>query len=295
MVSTMAESVDKIIMKRLEAQRIKHGWTIAQMADKLHVSLRTYQTYKEEGCKNLSHNELFKISKELGCSIDYLYGIDEQEERQVADVCQATGLSAEAAKRLMLLNFISKHHAWGKDDDYAYTCRGFLGLVSHIIANIGNERPFKQYLLRASTKAFYKIIDTLPDSDRYRNELNAELDEMLLDEGYGRYLITAALNPVLESYEPQVPPCIYAASRQQTFGQKLNRYAEDKGKRYEEAYHRIKGLPEYELRLVDNKPTSVEVHKKPTAEDWALFKEITGLTEADLLNNKEGESNEKKQ
>ena len=61
--------------KRLREQRIKSNFTQQAMADKLTVSLNTYQKY-EQGERCPSFDCLIHIADILNVSIDYLLGRD---------------------------------------------------------------------------------------------------------------------------------------------------------------------------------------------------------------------------
>lgn len=294
-------TIEQTIMKRLEAQRIKKGIGITDFAKNyIHTDPKNYYNWRHNGC-NLSHDELYNLSLKLGCSIDYLYGIDDQEERQVADVCKVTGLSAEAVKGLQLLNQRSKAHSWGNEEDHAYKSKGVIDLFSYIITHT-RMQPFYYFLQNASAKAFF---NTIPEDERAelieRFDLDYELGPAMQD--YGKFLLTTAINNVLAEYEGQVPACIYAAAKKLTFGQAFNDFAidyaeskkvdDDANLRYCEAYDHIRGIPTFETEKIKGRLQFVE-KREPTAEDWALFKEMTGLTKEKLPGYKEGDTNEKR-
>ena len=299
----MSNTVEKTIIKRLEAKLRKNGKrTNEEVAKALNISEKTLNNYKREACK-FTPGEIYKFSQELGCSLDYLYGIDDQEEREVADVCKETGLSAEAVDRLRQLNQRSKHHSWGRELDHAYECKGLIDLISYIIAH-SNMHPFYYYLRNASAIAFFKIMDIHPEDDikELIEYYGLEYDQTPAMRDYGKYLLTTAINDVLTAYEGQVPACIYAASNKITFGQELSDYAADYAydiedpdtyQGYTNAYDHIRGIPTFETEKVKGKLTEVK-KTIPTAEDWALFKEMTGLTKEDLPGYKEGDNNEKR-
>lgn len=66
--------------QRLRETRMKNGFTQQNMADKLHVSLNTYQKYEQaERCPSL--NCLVSIADIFDVSIDYLLCCDEFVKR----------------------------------------------------------------------------------------------------------------------------------------------------------------------------------------------------------------------
>lgn len=62
--------------KRLRQVRMRMGYTQQVLADKVIVSLRTYQKY-EQGVRYPSYDVLIALSNELDVSIDWLLGRDE--------------------------------------------------------------------------------------------------------------------------------------------------------------------------------------------------------------------------
>ena len=146
--------IEETIMQRLELQRAKKEMTIEQFAEFLNMSKRTYKDYKKKGCK-LSHDELFTVSEKLGCSIDYLYGIDEHETRKMTDVCKVTGLSENAIK--------------------AITRDGFNGELGYFINSFADNALFNRF-----ADAFVNA-DYLAQNVTERNK-DAYLDESLIFE-----------------------------------------------------------------------------------------------------------------
>ena len=63
--------------QRLNQTRKQKGFTAQQMADLLHVTLRTYRNY-ESGTTNPSFTILVRIADILGVSTDYLLGRTEE-------------------------------------------------------------------------------------------------------------------------------------------------------------------------------------------------------------------------
>ena len=157
----------------------------------------------------------------------------------------------------------------------------------------------------ASRKSFFKIIDSYPADERTQLlkdfDLDADLGPSMKE--YSKFVITTAISNALKSYEDKIPACIYMASVKRTFGQAFNDYAEEYAAargfddepflRYCDAYEHVRGKATFDLKKVEGKLVQVE-NSTPTAEDWALFKEMTGLTKEDLPAYKEGESNAKR-
>ena len=61
----------------IEAERARKRWTIAQAAEKLGISEKTYRLrmYK---CADLKCSELLKYAEVFGCSADYLLGLSDK-------------------------------------------------------------------------------------------------------------------------------------------------------------------------------------------------------------------------
>lgn len=62
--------------KRLRSIRLKRGFTQQSIADKILISLRTYQKY-EQGTRFPSYEVLIDLADNLNVSIDWLLGRDD--------------------------------------------------------------------------------------------------------------------------------------------------------------------------------------------------------------------------
>lgn len=62
--------------KRLRSARLKRGFTQQSIADKILISLRTYQKY-EQGTRFPSYEVLIDLADNLNVSIDWLLGRDD--------------------------------------------------------------------------------------------------------------------------------------------------------------------------------------------------------------------------
>ena len=62
--------------KRLRSIRLKRGFTQQTIADKILISLRTYQKY-EQGTRFPSYEVLIDLADNLNVSIDWLLGRDD--------------------------------------------------------------------------------------------------------------------------------------------------------------------------------------------------------------------------
>lgn len=62
--------------KRLRSARLKRGFTQQSIADKILISLRTYQKY-EQGTRFPSYEVLVDLADNLNVSIDWLLGRDD--------------------------------------------------------------------------------------------------------------------------------------------------------------------------------------------------------------------------
>lgn len=62
--------------KRLRSARLKRGFTQQSIADKILISLRTYQKY-EQGTRFPSYEVLVDLANNLNVSIDWLLGRDD--------------------------------------------------------------------------------------------------------------------------------------------------------------------------------------------------------------------------
>lgn len=62
--------------RRLRSARLKRGFTQQSIADKILISLRTYQKY-EQGTRFPSYEVLVDLADNLNVSIDWLLGRDD--------------------------------------------------------------------------------------------------------------------------------------------------------------------------------------------------------------------------
>ncbi len=65
-----------MLSKRLREARMKRGYTQQNIADRVLVSIRTYQKY-EQGVRYPSYEVLIELANELQLSIDWLLGRDD--------------------------------------------------------------------------------------------------------------------------------------------------------------------------------------------------------------------------
>lgn len=57
----------------IEAERARKGWTVAELAEKMNISEKTYRNWKDKGHK-LDCVELLSLADIFDCTVDYLIG-----------------------------------------------------------------------------------------------------------------------------------------------------------------------------------------------------------------------------
>lgn len=67
------------IHDRLKSQRLKMGYTLAEIADIIGVKEATVQRYESGEIKNIKHDTITKLAEILKCSPSYLMGWDDSE------------------------------------------------------------------------------------------------------------------------------------------------------------------------------------------------------------------------
>lgn len=70
------------IQERLKEQRLKRGYTLAQLADLLDVKEATVQRYESGEIKNIKHETITRLADILNCSPCYLMGWTDNELRE---------------------------------------------------------------------------------------------------------------------------------------------------------------------------------------------------------------------
>lgn len=73
------------IHSRIKEQRLKLGYTLAQIADMLNVKEATVQRYESGEIRNLKHDTIVNLANILKCSPCYLMGWNEQEPQNDID------------------------------------------------------------------------------------------------------------------------------------------------------------------------------------------------------------------
>lgn len=66
------------IHKRIKEQRLKHNFTLAELAEMLDVKEATVQRYESGEIKNLKHDTIIKLANIFKCSPSYLMGWEEE-------------------------------------------------------------------------------------------------------------------------------------------------------------------------------------------------------------------------
>ena len=92
--------INKTFGERFKAKRKEKGYTQQTFANA--IGLSDYKTIGawEKGKIPQQTEQLIMAAELLECEIDYLLGFQEETTKELTDVCEATGLSADAVKRL---------------------------------------------------------------------------------------------------------------------------------------------------------------------------------------------------
>ena len=100
------EDRKKIIGERIKAEREKKGLSKPDLLKKICMSENSHKsvTAWEKGEILPSLDNLSQMAELFNCDIGYLLGDYDERTRDLADVCQVTGLSGESAATLQLLN-----------------------------------------------------------------------------------------------------------------------------------------------------------------------------------------------
>jgi transcriptional regulator with XRE-family HTH domain len=96
----MKTRIDTMIGKRIKELRKKAGFTQAEMAEKLNISVSGYSKL-EGGYRGLSIENCLVISKELGVSCDYIImGVEHQIKQDISSVVENLRAAAKVANFL---------------------------------------------------------------------------------------------------------------------------------------------------------------------------------------------------
>lgn len=92
--------INNTFAERFKAKRKEKGYTQQTFANA--IGLSDYKTIGawEKGKIPQQTEQLIMTAELLECDIDYLLGFQEETTKELTDVCEATGLSADAVKRL---------------------------------------------------------------------------------------------------------------------------------------------------------------------------------------------------
>ncbi|MDY7112139.1 repressor LexA [Eubacterium callanderi] len=66
-----------ILNDRIKEQRVKAGFTLSDVADKLNIKEATAQRYESGAIKNIKHETIVELAHLFGCSPQYLMGWDD--------------------------------------------------------------------------------------------------------------------------------------------------------------------------------------------------------------------------
>lgn len=99
--------INNTFAERFKAKRKEKGYTQQTFANA--IGLSDYKTIGawEKGKIPQQTEQLIMTAELLECDIDYLLGFQKEPTKELTDVCEATGLSAEAVKRLQVNKALS--------------------------------------------------------------------------------------------------------------------------------------------------------------------------------------------
>ncbi len=87
---TSEEAQKKIVLstihEKIKEQRLKCGYTLAEIADIIGVKEATVQRYESGEIKNIKHNTIIKLATIFNCTPAYLMGWTEEEAQKKNDV-----------------------------------------------------------------------------------------------------------------------------------------------------------------------------------------------------------------
>lgn len=102
-----------ILNDRIKEMRIKRGYTLAYVADKLGIKEATMQRYESGEIKNIKHETITSLAEILNCSPSYLMGWEDTNSNEpsyehIEQLIARNGKNISTEQKMKLIKLLSE-------------------------------------------------------------------------------------------------------------------------------------------------------------------------------------------
>lgn len=170
--------------KRLRKERKRLKMTQKQLADEIGVDIKTIGNWEQCNTLPKKLDDALALCNLFECDIDYLFGRQKEKTKTATDICEATGLKAEAVKYLLdnkkynwdadFLSFFMVHDNCPKILERVFR-KGVTFDYIRMLKEKGAYERLKKIYIQTKIADHVDIFDKGEHEDRYKAELYSSI------------------------------------------------------------------------------------------------------------------------